>query len=136
MQPHNPQIKRTLLMNIAKNMVCLIPGTKKMRRLIFGSPFGPSSSYNESSWYERRGAQIRQILSAYLKVWGDIDWFQNKVVVELGSGDDISLPFCFTLLGASRAYATDVPSIDNITLSDTLRDKVTSVIAEVIPHKV
>ena len=70
-----------------------------------------------------------------MKVWGDIDWFQNKVVVELGSGDDISLPFCFTLLGASKAYATDVPPIDNIALSDTLRDKVTSVIAEVIPQK-
>ncbi|MEO7860390.1 MAG: methyltransferase domain-containing protein [Nitrospirales bacterium] len=135
MQLHNPQIKRTLLVNIARNMFCSIPGTIKIRRLILGSPFGPSSSYTESSWHERRGAQIRKILNAYLKVWGDIDWFQNKVVVELGSGNDISLPFCFALLGASKAYATDVPLIDDIALSDALRDKVKSVIAELGPHK-
>ncbi len=136
MQDHSPKLKRTLLVNIAKNIVCLIPGTKKVRRRIFGSPFSRSSSNNESSWYERRGAQVGEILSAYLQVWGDFDWFQGKVAVELGSGDDISLPFSFALLGASRAYATDIPPIDDISLPNAMRDKVISVTEQAIPRQV
>ena len=135
MQIHNPRIMRTLLVNIAKNMVHLIPGAKQVRRLILGSPFGPTASNIGDSWHERREMQIKQILIAYLKEWADVDWFQNKVVVELGSGDDISIPFCFALLGASRAYATDVPLIQNLGLSDTLRDRVTSLVAGLFPQR-
>jgi SAM-dependent methyltransferase len=74
---------------------------------LLGSPFGPTH-YSADGWLSRRICQLGELLDSYQKAWGDWEWLCEKTVLELGSGVDSSIPYCFCLLGASVGHASDV----------------------------
>ena len=93
--------------NILKNVLSGLPGSRRLRSLVYASPTGPSGM-SEAEWCARRMSQVRQILDAYVASWPDLGWLRSRTVLELGSGADSSLPSAFCALGCDVGYATDV----------------------------
>lgn len=98
---------RSASTNVLKNVCLGIPGVPSLRRALLGSPFGPTHR-SADGWLSRRIGQLSELLDNYQNAWADWEWLSGKTVLELGSGVDSSIPYCFCLLGASVAHASDV----------------------------
>jgi SAM-dependent methyltransferase len=103
-----------------KNALSAAPVMVALRRAVRGSPFGPSRGMSASEWRVRRLAQLRELVDAYLTAWQSVAWLTGRSVLELGSGDDVCVPFGFCALGASVGYATDVGACPRSSLSSEL----------------
>lgn len=97
---------RSVSTHVLKNVCLGVPGLPSLRRALLGSPFGPTR-HSADGWLSRRISQVGELLDSYQNAWADWEWLSGKTVLELGSGVDSSIPYCFCLLGASVGHASD-----------------------------
>jgi SAM-dependent methyltransferase len=110
---------RSVSTHVLKNLCLGVPGLPSIRRALLGSPFGPSHQ-SANGWHSRRIGQLGEILVSYQNAWADWEWLCGKRVLELGSGVDSCIPYCFCLLGASVGHASDVEPEASFSLSDEM----------------